>query len=149
MGKQDQLLAERDQLGKRYASQLVMLGGPDDNAVREAIARTSKTIATTNDRLAAINGGPALSDEEIRKTTNSIIYDLRVLLEQLADDGDPTLRKLAETMIGSAVADLGAGEVAFEFVIPSSMIEQRIMGLPPTSELASRQRTYKWNPNLI
>lgn len=149
MDEQDKLIADRDQLSKRYASQLAMLGGPGDDAVREAISITSKTIATIDDRLAAINGGPALTDEDIRKTTNGIIADLRNLLEQLSDDGDPALRKLAEAMIGSAVADLGAGQVAFEFVIPSSMIEQRIMGLLHTSELESRQQAHKYNPILL
>lgn len=148
-GEQAQLLAERDQLGKRYASQLSMLGGPDDQAVREAIAKTSKAIAMIDDRLAAINGGPALADEDIQIITNGIISDLRAMLEELAEDGDPALRKLAETLIGSAVADLGAGEVAFEFAIPSFMIEHRVMGLPHTSELASRQQAHKWNPILL
>ncbi len=147
--EQGQLLADRDQLSKRYASQLAMFGGPDDDAVREAISKTSKSIATIDERLAAINGGPALTDEDIRKTTDGIIADLRDLLDQLADAGDSALRKLAETMIGSTVADLGAGEVAFEFVIPNRMIEQRIMGLMHTSELATRQQAHKWNPVLI
>lgn len=145
----DQLLVERDRLRNRYRSQVDMLGGIDDGLVRESISKTAAMIQSIDDRLAAMNSGPALTEREIREVTKGVIEDMQSMLERFAAEGEPALRSVAEAMIGSAVADLENSEVAFEFVVPASYIEQRVRGLAERRRPEAFRQAPKWRPTLL
>jgi len=129
-GEAKQLRAEVEKLGKRYKSQLARLGGPDDAAVNEAIDETTNRIRVIEDRLGAMNAGPGMTTAEVEAVADGIIRDLSDMLKKYAEEGEPALRQLAKTMISSAVADLYAEEVAFEFAIPAELIQRRVLSLP-------------------
>lgn len=68
------------------------------------------------------------------------------MLQAFADEGETSLRKLAETLISSAVARLDANEVDFEFAIPAELIEQRNVRLAARNGPAPCRQAYKWRP---
>lgn len=145
-GEADQLLAQLDKLKARLKSQVRRLGGDDDDIVNDAIDETTKQIRLTEDKLAGINSGPALTGEEVAAIADGIIADLSAMLRDLASEGDPALRKLAETLISSATARLDANEVDFEFAIPADLIQRRNVRLAARNGSASCRQAYKWRP---
>jgi hypothetical protein len=147
--QQQQLLVERDRLRNRYRSQVDMLGGIDDELVRGSISKTTGQIQAIDDRLASMDSGPELTDEQIRKVTNGVIEDMQALLERLAEKGESALRCVAESLIGSAIADLERNEVEFEFVVPAAFIERRIKGLADRRRPAAFPQAPKWKPILL
>lgn len=140
------LLKEREKLNRRYQSQLDLLGGSDDGAIRDAIQRTRQRIAAIDDRLASIDSGPSLTAEEVGSVAAGVIEDMRRLLERLAEGGDQALRSVVEAVIGSAVADLEAGEVEFKLVAPAEFIQQRVKGLGRCRRPATMRQDHKWEP---
>jgi hypothetical protein len=145
-GEADQLLATLDKLKARLKSQVRRLGGDDDAIVNDAIDETTKQIRLTEDKLAGINSGPALTGDEVAAIADGIIADLSTMLKDLASEGDPALRKLAETLISSATARLDANEVDFEFAIPADLIQRRNVRLAARNGPASCRQAYKWRP---
>jgi len=145
-GEAERLMAELDKLAARLKSQVRRLGGDDDDIVNEAIDETTKQIRIIEDKLAGMNGGPALTDKEIAAIADGIIKDLSAMLRAFADGGETSLRRLAETLISSAVADLDAHEVEFEFAIPKELIEQRNVRLAARCGPAPCRQAYKWRP---
>jgi hypothetical protein len=135
-----------DKLKLRYKSQLNRLGGPDDDAVNQAIDETTNRIRTIEDRLLGVNAGPALTESQVESVADGIIRDLSTMLAQYADQGEPALRELAKSMISSAVADLAAEEVRFEFAVPAELIHRRVISLPHWSGSAPCRQAYKWEP---
>lgn len=71
---------------------------------------------------------------------------MRALLDRLAEGGDQALRRVVEAVIGSAVADLEAGEVEFELVVPAALIQQRVRGLGHCRRPATIRQDHKWEP---
>lgn len=145
-GEADQLLSKLDKLKARLKSQVRRLGGNDDAIVNDAIDETTKQIRLTEDRLAGINSGPALTGDEVSAIADGIITDLSTMLKDLASGSDPVLRKLAETLIGSATARLDAMEVDFEFAIPAELIQRRNVRLAARHGPAPCRQAYKWRP---
>ena len=145
-GEADQLLAKLDKLKARLKSQVRRLGGDDDNIVNDAIDETTKQIRLTEDKLAGINSGPELTADEVAGIADGIIADLLAMLKNLASEGEPALRKLAETLISSATARLDANEVDFEFAIPADLIQRCNVRLAARNGLAPCRQAYKWQP---
>jgi hypothetical protein len=129
VNQHDQLLVDRDRLRNRYRSQVDMLGGIDDQVVRESINKTASQIQAIDDRLASMDSGPELTEREFCEVTKGVSEDMQAVLERFADEGEPALRSVAEAMVGSAVADLEQSEVDFEFVVPAAFIERQVRGL--------------------
>lgn len=146
VGQHDKLLAERDQLRNRYRSQVDMLGGIDDELVRESINKTAGQIQSIDDRLASMNSGPELTEQEVCIITRGVIEDMQGLLERFADEGEPALRSVAEAVVGSAVADLEKSEVDVQFVVPAEFIERRVRGLAERRRSESFRQAPKWEP---
>ncbi|MEO0610420.1 MAG: hypothetical protein AAFZ67_08290 [Planctomycetota bacterium] len=145
----DQLLAEREKLRNRYRSQVDMLGGIDDGLVRESINKTAGQIQAIDDRLASMNAGPALTEQEICEVTKGVIEDMQGLLERFAEDGEPAFRSVAEAIVGSAVADLEKSEVDVEFVVPAAFIDRRVRGLAERRRPEAFRQAPKWEPILL
>ena len=142
----DRLVAERELLRNRYRSQVDMLGGIDDEVVRESINRTARLIQTVDDRLAVTNSGPELTEQQICNATRGVIDDMQGLLKRFAEEGEPALRSVAEAVVGSAVANLEKREVEVEFVVPAAFIERRIRGLAECRRPAAFRQAPKWQP---
>lgn len=142
----DQLLEERDRLRNRYRSQVDMLGGIDDGLVRESISKTAGLIQAIDDRVAAMNSGPEMTEQEICEVTKGVIEDMQAMLQRFADEGEPALRSVAEAMIGSAIADMESSEVDFEFVVPAAFIERRFRGLAERRRPEAFRQAPKWQP---
>ena len=142
----DQLLAERELLRNRYRSQVDMLGGIDDGIVRESINKTAGQIQAIDDRLASMNSGPAMNEQEICEVTKGVIEDMQGLLERFAEEGEPALRSVAEAVVESAVADLETSEVDVEFVVPAAFIERRVRGLAERRRPEAFRQAPKWDP---
>ncbi len=100
----------------------------------------------TEDKLAGINSGPALTNDEVAAIADGIIADLSAMLKDLASQGEPALRKLAETLICSAIARLDVNEVDFEFAIPADLIQHRNVRLAACNGPAPCRQAYKWRP---
>ena len=145
-GEADQLTANLHTLKARLKSQIRRLGSTDDDIVNDAIDETTRQIRVIEDKLAGMNAGPALTDKEIAATADGIIADLSSMLRAAADEGDPALRKLTETMISSATARLDANEVDFEFAIPADLIQRRNVRLAARNGPAPCRQAYKWRP---
>lgn len=145
-GEADQLLANLGKLKGRLKSQVRRLGGSDDAIVNDAIDETSKQIRMVEDKLVGMNAGPALTSEQVAAIADGVIADLSTMLKDLAAEGDPALRKLAETMISSATAKLDANEVEFEFAIPAALIERGHVRLAARNGPAPYRQAYKWRP---
>jgi DNA invertase Pin-like site-specific DNA recombinase/F0F1-type ATP synthase membrane subunit b/b' len=145
-GEAEQLLANLDKLKARLKSQVRRLGGDDDDIVNDAIDETTRQIRVIEDKLAGMNGGPALTEKDIAAITDGVIKDLSAMLQALAEEGETSLRKVAETLISSAVANLDENEVDFEFAIPAELIEQRNVRLAARNGPAPCRQAYKWRP---
>ena len=147
--EQERLLADRERLRTRYRSQIDMLGGLDDDLVRESISKTTSQIQAIDDRLASMDSGPMLTETEINHITKGVINDMQAMLERFAEEGDSSLRCVAESMIGSAVADLEESEVEIEFVVPAAFIEQRVRGLAERRRPTACRQAHKWQPIIL
>lgn len=126
-------------LKKRYASQVGMLGGPDDSVVREVIAATEEQLRLAASRLDEMGCAPELSDSDIDAIAVGVLSNMSELLSTLAD-GDAALRRVAEHLVGSAVADLETSEVAIELVVPADLLQRRLMGLAS----CRGSESYRW-----
>ena len=147
--EQERLLADRERLRTRYRSQVDMLGGIDDDLVRESISKTTEQIQAIDDRLVSMDSGPALTDKEIRDITEGVIDDMQAMLERFAEEGESALRCVAEAMIGSAVADLEQSEVEIEFVVPAAFIERRVKGLAERRRPTASRQAHMWQPIVL
>lgn len=145
-GEIKSLRAQYEKMGRKLASQVDLLGEDDDAVIRGKIEQTKAQRRAVEERLAEINQGPSLSDGEVDKLVDGLVADLQRELAAFADAGDPGFRRLTELLVSSAVADLEKGEVAFEFAVPSSMIERRVMGMGRRCESKTVNHTHKWKP---
>lgn len=145
-GEAESLRARYEKLGRKLASQIDLLGEVDDTVMREKIEQTKAQRRAVEERLAEIDGGPRLTAAEADKLVDGLVADLQDELAAFAEAGDPAFRRLAETLISSAVADLENGEVAIEFAVPASMIERRIMGMGRPCGPKAPTHTHKWRP---
>lgn len=147
--EQERLLADRERLRTRYRSQIDMLGGLDDDLVRESISKTTTQIQAIDDRLASMDSGPALTEREIQDIAEGVIDDMQAMLECFAEEGESSLRCVAESIIGSAVADLEESEVEIEFVVPAAFIGQRVKGLAERRRPTASRQAHKWQPIIL
>lgn len=145
-GEADSLRAQYEKIGRKLASQVDLLGEDDDAVIRDKIEQTKAQRRAVEERLAEIDRGPSLSEGDVEKLIDGLIADLQRELAAFAEAGDPGFRRLTELLISSAVADLEKGEVAFEFAVPPSMIERRVMGMGRRCESESANHTHKWKP---
>lgn len=142
-----QSLRERyEKLNRKLASQIDLLGEDDDEVIRSKVEQTKAQRRVVEDRLAEIDQGPQLTDAQIETLVDELIADLQKELAAFAEAGNPALRRLTELLISSAVADLEKGEVAFEFAVPTSMVERRVMGMGRRCEPEGVTHTHIWMP---
>jgi len=146
-GSQDeahQLKKELSAVNRKVEMLLDQLGGEFADQAKEKIQKATLRKREIDDRMAEIDLGPRLSIEDIEKMTDLIIFDLRSMLNRLANDHDPALRQLCETLIDHATADLEKREVKFNFAIPASMLVQRDICPRDIQGSPCIQQTNKW-----
>ncbi|MCC5821651.1 MAG: recombinase family protein [Phycisphaerales bacterium] len=145
-GEAESLRARYEKLGRKLASQIDLLGEDDDTLMRDKIEQTKAQRRAVQERLAEIDEGPRLTAAETDKLVEGLVADLQDELAAFAEAGDPAFRRLTETLISSAMADLEKGEVAIEFAVPASMIERRVMGMGRPCGPKALTHTHKWRP---
>lgn len=145
-GEANSLRARYEKLNRKLESQIDLLGDDDDETIRAKIEQTKSQRHAVEARLAEIDQGPRLTDEQTDKLADELVADLQDELAAFAEAGDPALRRLTELLVSSAVADLSKGEVTIEFAVPPSMIERRVMGLDRRCGPKGRTHTHKWKP---
>ena len=145
-GEAESLRARHAKLGRKLESQVDLLGEDDDDVIRQKIEQAKAQRRAIVERLAEIDDGPRLTVDETDDLVEQLIEDLQSELAAFAAAGDPAFRKLTETLVASAVADLEAGTVALEFAVPASMVQRRFMGMDQPCEPKWQTHTHKWNP---
>lgn len=145
-GEAESLRAQYERLGRKLASQIDLLGEDDDTVIRDKIEQTKAQRRAVEERLTEIDQGPRLTVAETDKLVDGLVADLQDELTAFAEAGDPAFRRLIETVVSSAVADLEKCEVAIEFAVPPSMIERRVMGMGRRCGPKAPTHTHKWRP---
>ncbi len=144
--------AEVDRLNKELAAierqvdaLIDQLGGDFGEKAEAKLNSAAARKKEIGARLAEIDAGPQLSDDQVEQMTDEIIANLSSLIDELAGNKDASLRLMAETFVSKAVAEMKTREVDIEIAIPARMFRAADkVGLTPSRGPQSLRQTNKW-----